>query len=151
MAENRIARELQTRETTQRKAAWTQPSLLPTPAPQDGYGFRWIRTSLMGKADPTNISAKFRENWVPVKAEDHPEMMVYADPHSRFKDNIEVGGLLLCKAPTEIIDQRNDFYAHQAESQIDAVDNSFMKVSDERMPLFNERRSEVRFGKGSTK
>lgn len=151
MAENRIARELQTRETTQRKAAWTQPSLLPTPAPQDGYGFRWIRTSLMGKADPTNISAKFRESWVPVKAEDHPEMMVYADPHSRFKDNIEVGGLLLCKAPTEIIDQRNGFYAHQASSQIDAVDNSFMKVSDERMPLFNERRSEVRFGKGSSK
>ena len=57
MAENRIARELQTRETTQRKASWQQPNLLPTPAPQDGYGFRWIRTSLMGKADPTNISA----------------------------------------------------------------------------------------------
>ena len=149
MAENRLARELQTRETTQRTAAWTQPSLLPTPAPQDGYGFRWIRTSLMGKVDPTNISAKFRESWVPVKAEDHPEMMVYADPQSRFKDNVEVGGLLLCKAPTEIIDQRNGYYANQAESQIDAVDNSFMKVSDERMPLFNERRSEVRFGKGS--
>lgn len=151
MADNRLARELQTRETTQRKATWQQPSLLPTPAPQAGYGFRWIRTSLMGKADPTNISAKFRESWVPVKAEDHPEMMVYADPDSRFKDNVEVGGLLLCKAPTEIIDQRNEFYATQAESQIDAVDNSFMKVNDERMPLFNERRSEVRFGKGSSK
>jgi hypothetical protein len=149
MAENRLARELQTRETTQRKASWQQPNLLPTPAPQDGYGFRWIRTSLMGKADPTNISAKFREHWVPVKAEDHPEMMIYADPQSRFKDNIEVGGLLLCKAPNEMIEQRNEYYANQAESQIEAVDNSFMKMNDERMPLFNERRSEVRFGKGS--
>jgi hypothetical protein len=150
MAETRLARELQTRETTQRKTSWQQPNLLPTPAPQDGYGFRWIRTSLMGKADPTNISAKFRENWVPVKAEDHPEMMIYADPDSRFKDNIEVGGLLLCKAPNEMIEQRNAHYARQAEAQIDAVDNSFMKQNDARMPLFNERRSEVRFGKGST-
>jgi hypothetical protein len=84
-----------------------------------------------------------------VKAEDHPEMMIYADPDSRFKDNIEVGGLLLCKAPNEVIEQRNDFYAQQAQSQIEAVDNSFMKQNDARMPLFNERRSEVRFGKGS--
>ena len=103
----------------------------------------------MGKADPTNISAKLREHWVPVKAEDHTEMMVYADPESRFKDNIEVGGLLLCKAPSEVIAQRNDYYAQQAESQIEAVDNSFMKQNDARMPLFSEKRSEVRFGKGS--
>jgi len=55
----------------------------------------------------------------------------------------------LCKAPNEVIEQRNDFYAQQAQSQIEAVDNSFMKQNDARMPLFNERRSEVRFGKGS--
>lgn len=149
MADNRLARELQTRETTQRKAAWQQPDLLPTPQEQDGFKFRWIRTSLMGKVDPTNTSAKFREGWVPVKAEDHPEMQIYADPASRFKDNVEVGGLLLCKAPSELVEQRNSYYAKQAESQTEAVDNSFMKMNDARMPLFNEKRSEVRFGKGS--
>jgi hypothetical protein len=52
----------------------------------------------MGTADPSNTSAKFREGWEPVKAEDHPELMHHADPTSKFKGNIEIGGLLLCKA-----------------------------------------------------
>jgi hypothetical protein len=102
----------------------------------------------MGQADPTNTSAKFREGYEPVKAEDHPELMMQADPNSRFKGNVEVGGLLLCKAPVEMAEERNAYYRKQAQSQIEAVDNSFMKTNDERMPLFNERKSAVSFGKG---
>lgn len=103
---------------------------------------------MMGQADPTNTSAKFREGWEPVKAADHPELMLYADPNSRFKDNVEVGGLLLCKAPEEMVKQRNDYYSRMANSQMESVDNSFMRTSDERMPLFSERRSTTSFGKG---
>lgn len=148
MAENRLARELENRETTTRRKAWTPPQVLPSPIPQDGWVFRWIRTSMMGQADPTNTSAKFREGYEPVRAEDHPELMMQADPNSRFKGNVEVGGLLLCKAPVEMADERNAYYRKQAQSQIEAVDNSFMKTNDERMPLFNERKSAVSFGKG---
>jgi len=148
MAENRIGRELDNRETAARRKAWTPPQVLPSPTPQDGWVFRWIRTSMMGQADPTHTSAKFREGYEPVKAEDHPELMMQADPNSRFKGNIEVGGLLLCKAPVEMANERNDYYRRQAQSQIEAVDNSFMKTNDERMPLFNERKSAVSFGKG---
>ncbi|NBS24516.1 MAG: hypothetical protein EBS78_11240 [Altererythrobacter sp.] len=148
MAENRLARELDLRDTTQRKQHWARPELLPTPNPEKGYVFRWIRTSIMGQFDPTNTSAKFREGWVPVKAEDHPEMQIFSDPQSRFKDNVEVGGLVLCKAPQEMVDQRNEWYDQQAKSQMDAVDNTLMKTNDPRMPLFNERKSSVSFGKG---
>jgi hypothetical protein len=83
-----------------------------------------------------------------VKAEDHPEMQIFSDPQSRFKDNVEVGGLVLCKAPQEMVDQRNEWYDQQAKSQMDAVDNTLMKTNDPRMPLFNERKSSVSFGKG---
>jgi len=102
----------------------------------------------MGQFDPTNTSSKLREGWEPCKAEDHPEMMLYADPNSRFKGNVEVGGLMLCKAPKEMADQRAAWYANQNRSQIEAVDNSFMKTNDPRMPLFNERRSTTTFGRG---
>ena len=146
--ENRLARELESRESAQRKAAWTPPETLPSPTPQPGWVFRWIRTSMMGQADPTNTSAKFREGWVPVKATDHPELMLNADPNSRFKDNIEIGGLLLCKAPEEMIQQRSAHYSHLAKSQMEAVDNNFMKSNDERMPLFSEKRTTTSFGKG---
>ena len=63
-------------------------------------------------------------------------------------DNIEIGGLLLCKTPTEFVNQRNSYYQGMTESQTRAVDNSFMKENDPRMPLFNERKSTVSFGKG---
>jgi hypothetical protein len=70
------------------------------------------------------------------------------DPNSRFKDNIEIGGLLLCKTPEEFVAQRNKHYSDQAEAQMVAVDNTLMRQSDPRMPLFNERKSTTSFGKG---
>jgi hypothetical protein len=82
MAENRLARELETRETTQRVKQWTQPQGLPTPQPEEGYSFRWVRTALLGQFDPTNTSAKFREGWEPVKAESHPQMFAFSEPNS---------------------------------------------------------------------
>ena len=148
MAENRIARELENREGTKRKQQWTPPQTLPEPEPQEGWVFRWIRTSIMGTADPSNTSAKFREGWEPVKAEDQPKLMMQGDPNSRFKGNIEIGGLLLCKAPKELMAQRDAYYTQQAEAQVKSVDNNFMRLNDERMPLFNERRSTTSFGKG---
>lgn len=146
---NRLTRELENRESTKRKQAWTPPQSLPTPKEQDGYRFRWVRTAIMGQFDPTNTSAKFREGWEPVKAEDHPELMMMADPNSRFKGNVENGGLLLCKAPAEMVEQRNAYYAKQANDQLQAVDNNFMRSEDGRMPLFSERKSSTSFGRGT--
>jgi hypothetical protein len=148
MADTRTPRELENRELTKRKQAWAPPQTLPSPHPQDGWAFRWIRTSLMGQVDPTNVSAKFREGWVPVKAEDHPEIMMIADPNGRFPGGIEIGGLVLCKAPAEMVAQRNSWYNRQTQAQTEAVDNNFMRANDARMPLFAERRSGVSFGKG---
>ena len=148
MADNRLARGLEKRGSAQRKMAWTPPQTLPEPEPQEGWVFRWIRTSIMGQADPTNTSAKFREGWEPVKASEQPKLMLQADPNGRFKDNIEIGGLLLCKAPAELMKQRDDYYIKQAQSQIQSVDNNFMRLNDTRMPLFNERKSTTSFGKG---
>jgi hypothetical protein len=150
MAENRLTRELENREFGLRKLAWAPPQVLPSPKEQPGWVFRWIRTSLMGTADPTNTSSKFREGWEPCKAEDHPELMLQADPNSRFKGNVEIGGLLLCKAPEEMMKQRDNFYLKQAQAQMEAVDNNFMRQKDDRsnMAIFNERKSGVSFGRG---
>jgi hypothetical protein len=150
MAENRLSRELEKRETTERVKSWAPPTLLPTPQPQDGYKFRWIRISTMNQADPTNVSAKLREGWEPVRAVDHPELQLHGmDTSDRFKDNVVVGGLMLCKTPAELVDQRNSFYQQQTDNQTNSVDNHFMRQNDPRMPLYSERKSSVSFGKGS--
>jgi hypothetical protein len=148
MAENRVQREVQTRATTERPKQWMPAELLPEPDKQAGFAYRWIRVSTLNNADPRNISSKLREGWEPVPVEEQPKFKFLVDPNSRFKDSIEIGGLLLCKTPAEFVEQRNKHYAAQTESQTKAIDNSLMKQSDARMPLFNERKSSVSFGKG---
>ena len=149
MAENRITRELETRATQQRPKQWAPAELLPEPDKQAGFAYRWIRVAALNQADPRNLSAKLREGWEPVKVEEQPKFQLLVDPNSRFKDNIEIGGLLLCKTPVEFVQQRNDHYAKQTQAQTEAVDNNLMRQSDARMPIFKESKSSHSFGKGS--
>jgi len=148
MAENRIPREVDTRQQDERPKQWKAPELLPEPDKQPGFAYRWIRVSMLNSADPRNLSSKLREGWEPVRAEEQPKFKLLVDPDSRFKDNIEIGGLLLCKTPQELVEQRTDYYEKQTQSQTDAVDNNLMRQNDPRMPLFNERKSTSSFGKG---
>jgi hypothetical protein len=103
---------------------------------------------MLNSADPRNLSSKLREGWEPVRAEEQPKFQLLVDPDSRYKDNIEIGGLLLCKTPQELVEQRTEYYEKQTQSQTDAVDNNLMRQNDPRMPLFNERKSTTSFGKG---
>ena len=150
MAENRLTRELDKRTAVERPTHWAPPELLPEPDKQAGFAYRWIRVSSLNQADPRNLSAKLREGWEPVRIEEQPKFQMLVDPNSRYKDNIEIGGLLLCKTPVEFVEQRNKYYSGQASAQMDAVENTLMRQSDPRMPLYNEQKTETsRFGKGS--
>jgi hypothetical protein len=145
---DRTPRNAETREEGKRKVTWERPSMLPTPEPRDGITYRWIRTSTLGKADNTNVSSRFREGWTPVRAVDHPSLQIVSDIDSRFKDNIEVGGLLLCQNATEKVEARMDAQRTMAESQMSAVDNNYLKNSDPRMPVLKpERATRTSFGK----
>jgi len=144
----RTKRGTESREAEMRPKRWMPPTLLPDPEPEDGWSFRWIRLSTLGNADPQNISLKLREGWEPVKAASQPKLKYLSNPNSRFPDGIEIGGLLLCKAPAEFMAQRDEHYQAVTDSQMASVDNSFMRQSDSRMPLYKERKSTVSFGKG---
>jgi hypothetical protein len=148
MAQNRLDRESETREKKVHKKAWVRPETLPTPTPEAGYKYHWVRISTLGQADTGNVSAKLREGWEPVRADAHPEILSDEATDGRFKDNIIQGGLMLCKATVEMVEERNAYYSNQAASQIHSVDNSLMRENDPRMPLFNDRKTKVTFGKG---
>ena len=145
MAENRTPRGNESREKNAR-AVYVPPSLLPDPTPEPGYVYRWIATHIAGQADPTNVSKKMREGWEPLKAADHPELMLVRNATT---GNVEIGGLMLCKMAKEQAQARDEYYARQAQSQMDSVDNHFMRNNDPRMPLFSEKRSSVERGFGS--
>jgi len=148
--QNRRSREADVREVTfKRPEAWRPPEMLPSPDDRPGWSHRWVRISAMGAADATNISSKLREGYEPCKAEEYPELMMHASTEGRFKGNIEVGGLLLCRIPKEFMEQRADHYARQNKAQMESVDNNFLRENDPRMPLFSEKKSKVSFGSGS--
>ena len=138
---NRDPRTLETRDTSERKVTWKRANALPDPDPQEGVEFRWIRTSTLGQSDNTNVSSKFREGWEPVKLEDHPELKVLPDVDSKFKGNVEVGGLLLCRNSKENMDARRDYHRNATASQMAAVDNNYMRESDPRMPVLKPEKS----------
>ena len=147
--DNRKTRETVTREETDmRTKQWAPPSLLPEFKKQPGWAYRWIRVTLANEPDARNASSKMREGWEPVKHSEHPEINLPVSSNGNFKDAVEVGGLLLCKMPQEMVDQRNAYYKDKADGQAKAVDNSFMKENDPRMPLFSDKKSTSSFGKG---
>ena len=145
---NRLSRDVDTRTTYERPKQWAPAELLPEPDKEPGMSYHWVRTSTLGAADPRNVSRMLREGWEPVRVEEQPKFQLLVDPNSRYKDNIEISGLLLCKSPNEFVEQRRAYFNRQTQAQTDAVDNSFMRQSDARMPLFKEGKSSTGFGKG---
>jgi hypothetical protein len=145
---NRNPRDIASREKSAR-AVYVPPSSLPDPTPEPGYVYRWIATHVLGEHQVTNVSTKMREGWEPVKAVDHPELMLQGNEKT---GNVEIGGLMLCKMPRDMAQARDEYYAKQARAQMESVDNTFMRNNDPRMPLFAERKSSTSrggFGSGS--
>ena len=145
---DRKNRDLTTREKSAR-AVYVPPTNLPDPTPEPGYVYRWVATHVLGQSEVTNVSRRVREGWEPVKAEDHPELMMMGNEKT---GNVEIGGLMLCKMSAEKAKARDAYYDTQAQNQMDSVDNSFMRQNDPRMPLFSDRKSTSTrggFGSGS--
>lgn len=144
MADPKTPRDATSRERAMRPAIYVPPSTLPTPDPVPGVVFRWVATSVLGVADPANVSKRLREGWEPVKASDHPELHIQGNASG----NVEIGGLMLCRGTVEQARARDAYYNKQAVQQMESVDNSLMQQSDPRMPLFKERQSSISRGRG---
>ena len=146
---DRNSRSAETRASQTRSTPWAPPSMLDAPEPPPGYKFRWIREATRGQDDKSNMSKRIREGYEPVRAEDYPEFEAPTIESGSQKGVIGVGGLILAKVPVETADERNAYFADQAKSAMDGVDNNFMRESDPRMPIKDsdiQRSSKVEFG-----
>ncbi len=142
-------RDLENREATKRVATYKPASLLPDPDPQAGIEFRYVRIrGSDGSLDMQNFSKRKREGWEPVKASDHPELQIESDTNARFPDSVEISGMVLCKNSVENVEARNEYFAQQAENQIQSVDQAVLRENDPRMPISKpERKSRTTFGR----
>jgi hypothetical protein len=109
--------------------------------------FRYIRTDFRGNADKNNYYLRKREGWVPVTAEEHPEIVAELG-FEIANGPITTGGLILCKAPEELMRQRRRHFDRKAMVQVEDADNAFLRDNDERMKKFRERQTRDTFGPG---
>lgn len=142
----RKPRSLETRETSSRRRSWVEPTMLPDPMPQDGYVFKWVRTATRNNEDKANYQKRIREGWEPVDAADHPELMMDLNV-GQASGKVEVGGLILCKMPEEMAEQRKEYYQRRTAAEMDSAENSYLRDSDERMKKFMEKQRKTVFGR----
>jgi|TARA_B100000519_G_C13946959_1_gene298867 hypothetical protein len=108
--------------------------------------YRWVRTSIRGEDDKTNVHMRFREGYEPVKPE---EVVGYELPtieDGKHAGTVGVGGLILCKIPEETVAERNAHFERQTENQMKAVDNDLMREENPAMPISRDRKTQVSFG-----
>jgi len=153
---NRALRNSETREKANRPKVWKMPSALELPdeaielAESQGVTYRWIRESVLGQDDKTNVSKRFREGFEVVRPDELPgfhDLPTVDD--GRHAGVIGVGGLILCKIDKDIADQRNNFFEQQTQNQMTAVENDLMREENPAMPISREIKSKVTFGGGN--
>ena len=140
------SRESETRAKRERPRVWTPPSQLDAPPAPEGFKHRWIRAETIGQMDTKNVSARMREGWEFVRADEYPDTDWPQMDSGRYQGVIAVGGLMLARIPNEIVEQRKEYFAKLTQDKDDAVANDPMKDQHPSMPISKERSSRVTFG-----
>lgn len=140
----RAPRSLDTRASTEPRRSWTQPSVLPEIEPRDGWEHKWVRTDTYDKPDKANFSKRLREGWEPIDVADYPELQSYSG--GKTSGRAEVGGLIACRMPSEMVKQRNDHWRGLAKQKEHAAEEHYMRDQSELMKKFNESSRKVVFG-----
>ena len=140
------SRASQTRSKTERPKVWTPPSSLDAPPAPDGFRHRWIRAESLGFQDTKNVSARLREGFELVRADEYPDAQYPVITDGKYAGVIGVGGLLLARISEEIAKQRAAYIESLAKGQDEAVEHDLMKEQHKSMPINVERQSRVTFG-----
>ena len=144
--QEKTSRASSTRSKTERPKVWTPPSSLDAPPAPDGFRHRWIRAESLGFQDTKNVSARLREGFELVRADEYPDAQYPVITDGKYAGVIGVGGLLLARISEEIAKQRAAYIDSLSKGQDEAVEHDLMKEQHKSMPINVDRQSRVTFG-----
>ena len=144
--QDKTSRASSTRSKTERPKVWTPPSSLDAPPAPDGFRHRWIRAESLGFSDTKNVSARLREGFELVRADEYPDSQYPVITDGKYAGVIGVGGLLLARISEEIAKQRAAYIESLSRGQDEAVEHDLMKEQHKSMPINVDRQSRVTFG-----
>lgn len=134
----RVSRDSETHAKNARRQPWRPVRKLETPPPPPGYTYRWIRESMLGSEDRSNVSRRVREGWELVRGTDlPPEWQLPTMDNGRHEGVIYNEGLLLAKIPNETVEERRAYYENRNQQAKESLDNN----------IFNETRADGRYVK----
>lgn len=153
---NTQSRELETRETESYE--YVEPNLLDIPQSVEnrfadqGMKLRWIRISLKGADDYSNVGKRQAEGWQFVTLDEVPEMglssMVRED--GRYSGTVCRGDLALAKLPIQRAEARQAHFENKSSEMVDAVNSQLEGAGDRRMPVRNQSKTNVTKGRTPT-
>ena len=145
------------REQNLREDQWTyeEPDALTIPEvvkaryDSEGMALRWLRISLKGQDDITNVGKKQQAGWIFVTPDEVPEMAVtsFVRDEGRYLGTVCRGDLALAKLPTGKVMARRKHYENKANNMMDAVNAQLMKGNNSRMPITNSSKSVITKGR----
>jgi len=142
----KTSRASQTRAKTAKKTVWTPPSSLDAPPAPDGYHHRWIRSETMGFDDTKNMAGKLRSGYELVRADEYPETDYPTINDGKYQGVIGVGGLLLARISTELVQSRKEYFDNLTKQKDEAIENDLLKEQHPGMPIDHDRQTRVTFG-----
>ena len=140
------SRESETREKTSRRKPWAPPTQLDAPPAPAGFKHRWIRAEVVGQLDNKNVSARLREGWEFVRADEYPDTEWPQLDSGKYTGVIAVGGLMLARIPEETVNERNAYFHQMTKDKDEAIANDPLKDQHPSMPISSERSTRVSFG-----
>ena len=149
---NRTSRKKESREKQARRKPWAPPSMLDAPPAPEGFKHRWIRAEVRGFDDRKNISARLREGYELVRADEYPDFEAPIVESGKFEGVFGVGGLVLARIPLETVAERTEYFEQRSADQIEAVEQDMLRENAHPTMAIGkaERQSRVTFG-GSRK
>jgi hypothetical protein len=146
-------RELDTRETDDYE--YVEPNLLDIPQfvthrfEDQGMKLRWIRISLKGKDDYTNVGKRLAEGWEFVSLDEVPELghTSMVRDEGRYSGTVCRGDLALAKMPIRRAEARQRHFEDASAEMVDAVNSQLENASDRKMPVRNQSKTNVTRGR----
>ena len=151
-ARSNTQREANTREE---EFIFEEPDALAIPPEvearfdSDGMSLRWLRISVKGQDDITNVGKRQQQGWVFVTPDEVPELAItsFVKEDGRYTGTVCRGDVALAKLPTGKVTARRKHYENKSNNMMDAVNAQLMKGNNSRMPITNSSKSVITKGR----
>lgn len=133
--DNRISREQDLRAADpihEEYPEWDNDSLLDTRniPPREGYVQRWVRTSVKGDEDQSNVFKKINKGWRPRPKDSVPKGQFVMSVDFEGVNVIGIKGMILMERPIALHERQRRSIDEANRLQMSAVKNEFYKVNE---------------------